>query len=385
MPTKKTYKSKNENEFSGELKMIAKGISRHINLGAVFLSTVAVVVAVVWVADEVQGRSTLAVVNSQSNISHDGDDRVRLVPDNLFGVDFVDTQFGWAAGYYGTILKTIDGGKNWTHIPLPNTDLIRRIQFLDKDHGWLVTHRGRIMSSDNGGSTWETRYLDDNQINLRNIKFFNADIGWAVGHEGTILHTNDGGETWVNQHLSNFGGRDLPRLNGLAVLSESQAMLVGEFGVIAETVDRGHTWKIISSPDFKATFTEIEQVGDSIFAVGLDGVVARVHSDGVDRLSVPEGEDPVRVELLNSGVDQHFFDITANENGEGIVVGLANILTIKNGNELNTIEIDRPDRDYLYFMGAAPISGTKYFLVGAGGVAMTLDTATTQMMGSIKW
>ncbi|MFT6005339.1 MAG: photosystem II stability/assembly factor-like uncharacterized protein [Pseudoalteromonas tetraodonis] len=370
--------------------MIAKGISRHLNLGAVFLSTVAMVAAVVWVADEVQGRSTFAAVNSQSNISHDGDDRVRLVPDNLFGADFVDTQFGWAAGYYGTILKTIDGGENWTHISLPNTDLIRRILFLDKDRGWLVTHRGRIMSSNDGGSTWETRYLDDNQINLRNIKFFNADIGWAVGHEGTILHTNDGGETWVNQHLINFGGRDLPRLNGLAVLSESRAMLVGEFGVIAETVDGGNTWTIISSPDFKATLTEIEAVGDSIFAVGLDGVFARVHSDGIGSLTDPEsegaaGEAPARVELLDSGVDQHLFDITANQDGEGIVVGLANILVIKNGKQLNPIEIDRPDRNYLYFMGAAPISNTKYILVGAGGMAVTFDTATADMKEVVKW
>lgn len=365
--------------------MIAKGSHRHLYQVLTFLCAVTMMAAMVWAVEEGLDRSKSAPVISQSNISHDGDDRVRLVPDNLFGVDFVDTLFGWAAGYYGTILKTVDGGQTWTHISLPNTDLVRRIQFLDKDRGWLVTHRGRIMSSENGGTTWETRYLDGNQINLRNIKFFNADIGWAVGHEGTILHTNDGGETWANQHLSNFGGRDLPRLNGLAVLSESRAILAGEFGVISETVDAGKTWTIISSPEFKATFTAIEQVGDSMFAVGLDGVVARVHSDEIDRLSVPEGEDPARVELLNSGVDQHFFDITANENGEGIVVGLANILTIKNGNELNTIEIDRPDRDYLYFMGATPISETKYFLVGAGGVAMTLDTATTQMMGSIKW
>ena len=365
--------------------MIAKGPHRHLSLVPIVLCAVAMMAAMAWAVEEGLNQSKSTPVISQSNISHHGDDRIRLVPDNLLGVDFVDSQFGWAAGYYGTILKTVDGGENWTRISLPNTDLIRRIQFLDKDRGWLVTHRGRIMSSYDGGTTWETRHLEDGRINLRNIKFFDANIGWAVGHEGTILHTNDGGETWTSQYLSNFGGRDLPRLNGLTILSESRAMLAGEFGVIAETIDAGKTWTIISLPDFKATFTEIEQVGDSIFAVGLDGVVAQIHSDEISRLTVPDGEEPVRVELLNSGVDQHFFDIVANENGEGIVVGLANILTIKNGNELDTIEIDRPDRDYLYFMGAVPISETKYFLVGAGGLTVTLDTATAEMTGSVKW
>jgi len=241
------------------------------------------------------------------------------------------------------------------------------------------------MSSEDGGITWKVRHTEDNQINLRNIKFFNADVGWAVGHEGTILYTNDGGETWANKPLSNFTGRDLPRLNGLTVLSDTRAMLAGEFGVIAETTDAGETWTIISSPDFKATFTEIEQVGDSILAVGLDGVVASVHYEKIDPTSSSGDGELGRVEILNSGVNQHFFDIVANENGEGIIVGLANILVIKNELEFSQVEIDRPDRNYLYFMGATPISESKYVLVGARGLAVTLDTTTTKINGLIKW
>ena len=350
-----------------------------------FLGVTTTISSLAWAFDEDQSQSRSELNLSQSNITHHKDGRVRFIPDNLFSVDFVDKSHGWAAGYYGTILKTTDGGKNWTHISLPNTDLIRRIQFLDKDYGWLVTHRGRIMSSEDGGNTWKTRYSEDSQINLRNIKFLDDSIGWAVGHEGTILYTNDGGETWTNQSLSNFTGRDLPRLNGLTVLSKTRAMLAGEFGVIAETVDAGNTWTIISSPDIKATFTEIEQVGNSILAVGLDGVVAQVHSNKVDMLTLPEGGKSVRVKLLKSGVNKHFFDIVANENGEGIAVGLASILTIKNGSELNKIEIAHPDRNYLYFMGATPISESKYVLVGARGLAVTFDATTTEIMGLIKW
>ena len=346
-----------------------------------FLVSVITIPLKAWVSDEYQSESRVL----QSNISNYEDDRIRFVPDNFFSVDFVGKSYGWVAGYYGTILKTIDGGENWTHISLPNTDLIRRIQFLDKNYGWLVTHRGRIMSSEDGGITWKTRYSTDNQINLRNIKFLDNSIGWAVGHEGTILHTNDGGETWTNQFLNNFTGRDLPRLNGLTILSESKAMLAGEFGVISETVDAGKTWTIISSPDIKATFTEIEQVGSSILAVGLNGIVAQVNSEKIDMSALPEDGKPARVKLLNSGVNKHFFDIVTNKHGEGIVVGLANILTIKNGGALNKIKIDLPDRDYLYFMGATPISESKYVLVGAGGLAVTFDTTSAEIIGLVKW
>ena len=322
---------------------------------------------------------------SQSNIKDHQGERIRFVQDNLFSVDFIDQLHGWAAGYYGTILKTIDGGRNWTHISLPNTDLIRRIQFLNKDYGWLVTHRGRIMNSEDGGSTWKTLFLEKNNINLRNIKFLDSNIGWAVGHEGTILYTNDGGQTWAYQFLSNYTGRDLPRLNGLTVLSKTRAMLAGEFGVIAETINAGKTWTVISSPDIKATFTEIEQVGNSILAVGLDGVVAQVNSNKFNFLTAPKDEEQVRVKLLNSEVNNHLFDIVANKNGEGIVVGLASILAIKNGNKLKKIEIDIPDLNYLYFMGATPLSESKYALVGARGLAITLDTSTAEINGLVKW
>ena len=365
--------------------MVAKGSYRQLNLFLIFFGVVAIAAMGARAVHGGENGLKSEALLSQSNISHHRDDRVRFVPDNLFSVSFVDESHGWAAGYYGTILKTVDGGSNWTHISLPNTDLIRRIQFLDRDRGWLVTHRGRIMSSEDGGVSWKTRHTEDSQINLRNIQFVTPDTGWAVGHEGTILFTNDGGETWANQILNNFTGRDLPRLNGLVVLSESHAMLAGEFGVIAETVDAGKNWMVITPPEINATFTEIEQIGNSILAVGLNGVVANIHSqkDGLDNM--PEVAVPARVSFVDSGVEQHFFDIVANENGGGLIVGLANIFAIEDGKNLRAVKIDRPDRNYLYFMGATPISESKYVLVGARGLAVTFDTTTTKINGLIKW
>ena len=162
-------------------------------------------------------------------------------------------------------------------------------------------------------------------------------------------------------------------------------MLAGEFGVIAETVDAGKNWIVVTPPEINATFTEIEQIGNSILAVGLNGVVANVHSqkDGLD--GVPEAAMPARVSIVDSGVEQHLFDIVANENGGGLIIGLANIFVIENGRNLRAVEIDRPDRNYLYFMGATPISESKYILVGARGLAISLDVATAQITGLIKW
>ena len=96
---------------------------------------------------------------------------------------------------------------------------------------------------------------------------------------------------------------------------------------------------------------EIEQVGNLVLAVGLDGVIAQVNSNKLNLQATPKDVDQVRVKLLNSEVNNHLFDIATNKNGEGIVVGLANILAIKNGNKLEKIELDLPDLNYLYFDG----------------------------------
>ena len=108
----------------------------------VFLAIITSILLVSWGvnSNKIQSKPVLKI--SQSNIKDHKGERIRFVQDNLFAIDFIDQLHGWAAGYYGTILKTIDGGRNWIHISLPNTDLVRRIQFLNKDYGWLVTHRG---------------------------------------------------------------------------------------------------------------------------------------------------------------------------------------------------------------------------------------------------
>ena len=75
-------------------------------LGLFFLGAVTTtIVSMAWALDGDRSQSESGAKVSQSNIAHHKDDRVRFVPDNLFSVDFVDKSHGWAAGYYGTILK----------------------------------------------------------------------------------------------------------------------------------------------------------------------------------------------------------------------------------------------------------------------------------------
>ena len=105
----------------------------------VFLAIITSILLVSWGvnSNKIQSKPVLKI--SQSNIKDHKGERIRFVQDNLFAIDFIDQLHGWAAGYYGTILKTIDGGRNWIHISLPNTDLVRRIQFSEQ-RLWVVSY-----------------------------------------------------------------------------------------------------------------------------------------------------------------------------------------------------------------------------------------------------
>ena len=244
-----------------------------------------------------------AMSNSPANRS---DGIVRYVPDNLFGVSFVDDRRGWAAGYYGTLLVTSDGGVNWTRKPVAGNDLIRRTRFLDARTGWIVTHRGRIMSTEDGGTTWVDR-RDVPGVFLRDVAMLNREVGWVVGHNETILHTTDGGDNWLPQQVKRTT-QDPPRLNGVAAFDANTAVVVGEFGSILITHDGGVNWASLASP-IQTTYTAVAAAEDHAVAVGLGGAIIVIPRDGG------------AIHVLSCGSALPLFDVALDRQGRGLAVG----------------------------------------------------------------
>ncbi len=294
----------------------------------------------------------------QGQISSKADSTVgkelRLIPDHLYDVDFVDAKNGLATGYYGTILQTHDGGKTWARVNANIQELIRRVDMVSIKKAWAVGHRGSIFHTEDGGLTWQVQ-TQVKGIYLRDISFASETTGWAVGHEMTILHTSDGGQTWQKQKLSGYKGRDLPRLNGVKAINETTAILIGEFGVVGYTSDGGKTWQLVPS-GVRTSLTAVDQNGADAVIVGLDGMALY--------LSL---EDEPKISRIDTGTKQHIFDINVNGNGEGVAVGRTVLLKFSKDKVMNVKAEDSVNLPYSWYYGVHILDNGEVVAVGLRG------------------
>jgi photosystem II stability/assembly factor-like uncharacterized protein len=126
---------------------------------------------------------------------------------------FIDLNNGWAITD-NVILKTSDGGVNWTSQYTDNTPgNFNAIQFTDLNNGWVVGENGKVIKTNDGGNNW-TQVINTNISSVSNNKsvfFLNSNVGWIANSEpdwpgDTIIHTMDGGTSWTHQDPNLING-----------------------------------------------------------------------------------------------------------------------------------------------------------------------------------
>jgi len=214
-------------------------------------------------------RATLAAVEVPDILPPSGSEP-SAGPD-LQAVFFADTLRGWAVGFGGTVLSTVDGGRTWRPQRLATTAWLQGVSFLpDGQRGWVVGLDGTVLATADGGKTWNSQ-PSGTSAGLRGIAFLDdGQRGWAVGDMGTVLATADGGKTWVPQPSGTSAG-----LRGMAFLADGQrGWAVGSGGTVLATADAGRTW----GPQTSGTSAGLQAVtflpdGQRGWAVGHEGAV----------------------------------------------------------------------------------------------------------------
>jgi photosystem II stability/assembly factor-like uncharacterized protein len=139
-----------------------------------------------------------------------------LEPIGFYSLCCVNSNNIWVVGEAGIIYNTTDSGNNWVTKSSGLTTGFSDVFFTDANTGWVVggfaiegwkkglqdsTEIPIIIKTTNGGNDWETQLsiIIPEQKILYSVYFVEENTGWVVSDFGEILHTTNGGEDWINQ------------------------------------------------------------------------------------------------------------------------------------------------------------------------------------------
>ncbi len=110
--------------------------------------------------------------------------------------NFIDENVGFMGSNFNSnsiVLKTTDGGLNWTIIFQEPGHTFRNGFFINHTTGYLLKPNGPILFTSNSGNHWFEQFNSENINTLYYIKFISNNIGFAFGSNGKLLRTSNGG------------------------------------------------------------------------------------------------------------------------------------------------------------------------------------------------
>ena len=225
------------------------------------------------------------------------------------GLSAVSDKICWVSGTKGTVGRTIDGGKNWEVIIVPDAEKLdfRDIEAFSANVAYILSigdgENSRIYKTTDGGKNWKLQFQNKNPK-----AFFDAMAFWDEQHgiamsdsvdgKFLLISTDNGGASWheltpekIPNALPNEGGF---AASGTCIIAKgkSEVWIVTGKSRVLHSADRGKNWDVVQAPiltgidsagifsiDFKdnkngiivgGDYREFKQPGKTV-AVTLDG------------------------------------------------------------------------------------------------------------------
>jgi photosystem II stability/assembly factor-like uncharacterized protein len=193
---------------------------------------------------------------------------------------------GYAAGQFGTLLRTNDGGTDWGTVRTGQTLEFTELDMIDAD-SVVVASRCAARRTDNGGETFRRLPFTSSERRcarqVHAVSFPSAEVGYLLLEDGGILRTADGGRSFSQKTVP--GGSGFVR--ALMFRNANEGVAATSNGDIFRTMDGGDSWTREFDGDVELTgvlFTNTQAV--------VVGTPARflVSADGGDTWTRPAAE-----------------------------------------------------------------------------------------------
>jgi photosystem II stability/assembly factor-like uncharacterized protein len=269
------------------------------------------------------------------------------VESSFRGLSVVNQKVVWVSGTGGTVLRTIDGGKNWENISVPNMEKIdfRDVEGFNKNTAIVmgIASPARFYKTTDGGQNWKLVHFDDRAgVFFDGMSFWNKNDGIAfsdpVDGQHLLIRTTDGGDTWHEIPKEGFPHKLNP-----------------EFG-------------------FAASGTGIPVQGRKTVWLGMGGVKSRVFKSEDGGMNWSVAETPV----VHGGQSTGIYSVAFKNKNVGISVGgdytnqsIKNTMAYTNDGGATWHLPEKQTHQYRECV--AHYRGNIFFAVGPSGFDMTTD------------
>lgn len=154
------------------------------------------------------------------------------------GLHFQNQDTGWAVGNLGAVIKTTNGGEDWTVSETNTTTLLLKIHSYNGQIVIATGYDGLILRSTDAGNTFTSVISGvGSGTDLWGVQMLNDTVGFVCGLNQTLLKTTNAGLSWqtvntgINAHYW-----------ALDFLNEQYGMIACGGGKVLKTTDGGDTW-----------------------------------------------------------------------------------------------------------------------------------------------
>lgn len=199
------------------------------------------------------------------------------VKNRLFAVAQGAEGLAVAAGAFGAVLCSEDGGRSWRQADIDWPALIGQ-DYQPHIYNAGVDARGRlyivgefglIARSSDAGKTWEALHIGE--ASLFGFALGRDGLAYAVGQRGEVLRSQDGGDSWTALSTNTKA-----ILMDVAIRSDGVAVATGIRKAIVIRPHENRVRALAHEPFLESWYSDIAVLDDAFYAVGEQAMVVKI-------------------------------------------------------------------------------------------------------------